>query len=821
MGGMPVRRFRVAVSLLFAPLLVPSPSGASPLGASPTDGGSRRAIAVLGGPLDRAIAVLAQQAGIDVGSAEPGLGRVMTRGVRGRLSAAAALDQLLAGTPFEAQRLGAGGFRIIRRRPTPPPRRPAPSAPVPTPGVPDVAPDVVVTATKRETSRLRFPGALTILRPVSGALLGDAARTMDQAIAANPILQGTALGTGRNKIFIRGVADSSFTGPTQSTANVYFGDVPVAYNGPDPGLNLYDIDQVEVLEGPQGTLYGAGAIGGIVRLVPHPVDLSRLSANVAGGIGATRSGDPSGDLAGMVNLPILRDAVGLRMVGYRQVEGGYIDDIRRGLRNINRTTTTGGRADVRVVPARGWMIEAGIVAQTVAASDLQYAERGMGSLSRASLLAQPFEQHYTLGRIVVDKRWDDGLHLVSATGLVRRDAESRFDATRPNRPMLPIAYDTDERSRLFTHETRLSRTDTQGAGWLVGIALIHARDAYSRMYGTPGRLRDIVGVTNRTRDAALFGEAGIAITPRLTITMGGRLTHQRTDGDPIASLRTTSYIRGRSVTRFDPTLGASWLLTPTLAGYARYQSGFRSGGITVAPGVGRVADLVPDSIHVAEIGLRKERGGAVGLAASLGASFADWDHIQADLVDRMGFPFTTNLGNSRIRGLEASVNWVPLIGLRVDAAMFLNDTRVADPNPALRRQVGARLPNTPPFAVSTSVGYAWTVGGGSGAGSGRSSGGRGSGGGGADIGIEGGWRYVGRSTIGTQAPLDVSQGEYGTTHIGATWSRGRIRLTSGIENLFDVKGDRFAGGNPFALAARAEYTPLRPRTVRLGGSIAW
>ncbi|MEG8055710.1 TonB-dependent receptor [Sphingomonas sp. 22L2VL55-3] len=254
---MPVRKINLAVSLIAATLITPSLS-------TPAHAAERRVIAVAPGPLDRAIAVLAQQSGVDIGSAEPGLSRVMTRGARGRLTAAAALDQMLAGTPYTAQRLGGGSFRIVRRAVVRQPvaRERQPKRPLTPPPV-EVSPEIIVTATKRATSRLRFPGALTILRPSSGVnIRNDAANGMDEAIAATPILQSTALGAGRNKLFIRGVADSSFTGPTQSTANVYFGEVPVAYNGPEPGLNLYDVDQVEVLEGPQGTLYGAGAIGG-------------------------------------------------------------------------------------------------------------------------------------------------------------------------------------------------------------------------------------------------------------------------------------------------------------------------------------------------------------------------------------------------------------------------------------------------------------------------------------------------------------------------------------------------------------------------------
>lgn len=792
---MPVRNARIAVSLFAASsfaLSLPAPARA----------GEQRPIAVLAAPLDRAIAVLAQQAGVDIGSAEPGLARVMARGVQGRMTAAAALDRLLAGTPFVAQRIDAGTFRIVRRAVVRPVRHPVEHAAPPPPST-EAPPEVVVTATKRNTSQLRFPGAFTILRPGAPRGAGGAvAGTMDQAIAATPILQGTALGAGRNKLFIRGVADSSFTGPTQSTAAVYYGEVPVAYNGPDPGLNLYDMQQVEVLEGPQGTLYGAGAIGGIVRLVPNPVDVSRVAATAAVGASATQSGGLGGDLAGMINLPVLAGVVGMRAVGYHVVEGGYIDDVRRGETDVNRVTTTGGRLDLRAEPIDGWTIDAGIVAQSIKAPDLQYAERGMRGLSRASFLAQPFDQQYLLGRIVIDRRWDDGLHLVSATGLVRRDAASRFDATRLAVAPVTIAYDTDERSRLFSHETRLSRSGANGAGWLVGIALVHARDAYARRYGQPDRLRDIVGVTNRTRDVALFGEAGVAFGPALTITAGGRLTHQRTDGDPIASLRTTNYIRGRSTTQFDPTLGASWLVAPGVAAYARYQSAFRTGGITVAPGIGRVADLVPDTIRVAEIGIRKDRHGALGVAASAGLSLTDWHHVQADVIDRFGFPYTTNLGDTQFHGVEGNIDWVPVRGLQIAAAMFLNDTQPPDQDPA-RRRPGASVPNTPRVAGSGSVGYDWSIGAT------------------ATAGIDTGLRYVGRSTVGTQAPLDLSQGNYAVAHLGGYWTRGSVRLTTTIENLFDGKGDRFAGGNPFALATRDEYTPLRPRTIRLGAAIAW
>ena len=84
-----------------------------------------------------------------------------------------------------------------------------------------------------------------------------------------PMLASTSLGPGRNKIYIRGVADSSFNGPSQSIVGQYLGDVRLTFNAPDPDLQLYDMRRVELLEGPQGTLYGTGSLGGILRLVPN------------------------------------------------------------------------------------------------------------------------------------------------------------------------------------------------------------------------------------------------------------------------------------------------------------------------------------------------------------------------------------------------------------------------------------------------------------------------------------------------------------------------------------------------------------------------
>src|SRR5690606_7870131 len=143
-----------------------------------------------------------------------------------------------------------------------PPRASPPAAP---------AIEIVVVGSKRETPLAEYAGQVEV---IDGAELafGGVGGT-EQITPRTHTVRSTYLGSGRNKLFIRGIADSSFTGPTQSTVGQYLGDLRLSYNAPDPDLRLSDLARVEVLEGPQGTLYGAGSLGGIVRLVPNEPEM--------------------------------------------------------------------------------------------------------------------------------------------------------------------------------------------------------------------------------------------------------------------------------------------------------------------------------------------------------------------------------------------------------------------------------------------------------------------------------------------------------------------------------------------------------------------
>lgn len=773
---------------------------ASPVSADAAAG----RLAIPRGRLDTVLAALSLQTGITIGSTDGGVATAAGRGVHGRMAPSAALRRVLAGTGFVATPVGQGAFRIERAQIVAPHRRDAAVGTRPTASAAgatdDPMPTIVVSASKRDAGLLRYPGSVVVSYP------GDRSRpgTSDvQTLASGlPILQATALGPGRNKVFVRGIADSSFVGPTRSPSSVYFGDVQLVYGGPDPNLSLYDVDRVEVLEGPQGALYGAGSIGGIIALTPRAPDLDTVALSASAAASATQNGRAGYDLAGMVNVPIVDGVVAVRLVGYRSEQGGYIDDLRRGLRDINGVTTSGVRGTLRLAPGDGWSVEVGGLAQWIDTPDAQYAQIGLPPLTRASFIAQPSSNAILFGRVVVTKDWDSGLRLVSATGRVRHTTQDRFDATRPARPTTLLAYDTLVRDLLFTQEVRLSRHLDDGAGWLVGGSYIDDNARIRREFGAPTNGRDITGVTNQANDLSAFGEASIALTPRLVATAGGRVTRTRTDGVPSFTRGQNRYIRGRTTTRATPTAAIDWLVTPRLAWFARYGEGFRTGGLAVAPGVGKVANFDPDVMRVFESGLRLRRSGAVGLSASIGVSSARWSRIQADLIDRNGFPYTTNVGDGDVKGVEGSVDWVPRAGLAINGAFFLNTSSLREPVSALSRQQGSRLPNTPGFAAAGGITQSWPGLGGV-----------------VTLGVSG--RYVGRSRVGIGPMLDLGQGHYGTVDATAAWRKGPLGLSLALDNASNVRGNRFGLGNPFGVGARNQVTPVRPRTLVAGATIEW
>jgi iron complex outermembrane receptor protein len=755
----------------------------------------RHAFAIPAGALGPALLAVGAQGHVDIALADPGIAMRPSVGLSGRMTAAAALARLLRGTGYAAREVRPGSF-LVARLPSPPPPRQAPrQAPHPTIAPPeqDIGGGIVVLASKRGVSLSDYSGSAVVV-PL-GASGRGVVDDVTSLVARLPQVQSTAFGADRDKLFVRGIADSSFAGPTQSTVGAYFGDTRMLYSGSDPNLRLVDMNRVEILEGPQGTLYGAGAIGGIIRLMPNAPNALALSGSVEAAGAATQDGRPGYDVSGVLNVPVVSDLLGVRLVGYRAMDGGYIDAPLRDRDAINRTGTTGGRVAARITPGARWTIDLSGLAQKIHAADPQYAVRGFGPLAQGAPIAQPYHDDFVLGSATVQHQTDAGLDLLATAGVVDRHSQLRYDATRADQP--PSAYDEHTDANMVSGELRLSRTAASGLNWLVGASAVQDHSATRRQLGPPDAQRDISGVDNRTLDLALFGEATVTPLPGLSLTGGARLTHARMDGQPLAARPQSAFVNGESRTRADPTFGFTLRLTPQLSWFGRYGRGFRTGGLAVAAGVGRTAVYQPDSITVGETGLRFDRLLGGTLSGSIAVARAIWNQVQADLIGANGFPYTANVGDGRITTGEATLAWTPVSRLRVDASGLLAHSSLTHPAPTFGLQGGDPLPDTPGASGSITVSWAPPV----------------------DatdrlrINLSG--RHQGPSRLGAGPLLNVDQRGYTVADLELRLLRGRRTLALQLDNLANARGDRFAIGDPFQFRREDQYTPLRPRTLRV------
>ena len=765
----------------------------------------RHSVSVPAGRLDAALFTLGRQTGSSIGLREPGLSGIRVRAVKGKYSVDGALAELLKGTGTRARRVASGTW-LIERAPVERPR-PRPALP---PEQPDAPPaEIVVTGSKRDIPLKAYPGGVQIVEgsdiPVSEG--GKGSDVIANRVAS---LASTHLGPGRNKLFIRGIADSSFVGPTQATVGQYWGNSRITYSAPDPDLKLYDIGRVEVLEGPQGTLYGAGSLGGVVRVVPRAPDFWASGGQIWGGGSVTEHGTPSWDVGGILNLPIKEGELAARVLLFSGRDGGYIDDRERDLKDVNSVRTTGGRAALRW-DVDGWTIDLNGVGQSIKGNDAQYSDGQGDGLSRASSIAQPFENNFWLGELVARKRWGD-LELSTAAAYAQQyvsevfagasvsDVNAAFPVPALDAPL--IGYQQVNRVNMLTTETRLARRGPRGTGWLIGVSLLQNRGRVNRSFGS--RRFALTGVRNTVEEATLYGEGTVEPVRGVTITAGGRLTRSHLTGNAQDADRSFAFREdpraraARTETRLLPSAAIAYQPFAGLTVFGRFEQGFRPGGLAVRRDV--IQRFQGDRLSTAEAGTRYTANG-ISLTAS--ASMTWWTSIQADLIDGFGFPTTSNIGDGRVLSLGFAARWKAAPGLDLDASLYLNGSKVTNPSQAVFPLAEGpsdfnRLPNVADASGRIGAAYRTSLGGET-AFSATS------------------WlRYVGRSTLGIGPVLGKPQGDYFDTGLELRLDRGRRALTLSATNLLDTRGNRFALGSPLLIRDNNQITPLRPRTVRIG-----
>lgn len=751
---------------------------------------------------ESAIAI-ARQTGTSIVVSDPVLAQRPAPRIRGRMSARQAVRRLAESVDAKAVAIGNSSWRLEQqprravrfartaRRPEPLPRPTAKSPP------PPQAPmeEIVVVASKRETRLEDLPAQVSIVDGEELALGGiGGTEKITQRIAT---VSSTYLGSGRNKLFIRGIADSSFTGPTQATVGQYLGDMRLSYNAPDPDLRLSDLERVEVLEGPQGTLYGAGSLGGIIRLVPNMPELDRRDFRATVGGALTQHGAGSLDASVTANVPLAAEKAALRITLDAASEGGYIDKPLLGNSDVNRTSIVAGRAIARLELAPQWTVDVIGLAQSTHASDSQYAAREGKRYESTARVREGSDADYLHGQLVLSGQIG-ALGLRSTTGLARQELEERYDATMPDAE--DRVFIQRNETRMFAHETRVwLPLEERRFGWLAGISLIDNRTQLNRSLERENQRSATTGVLNKITEATLYGEGSYRLRDGLIATLGARFTHARLGGSaedvPLALMverAATTASRDQSAILPSASLLAS--LGPKTSLYARYQEGFRPGGLAIeGEFVRRFRD---DHARTLEVGARHGRAGIDSFDLAMNLSYTRWSDIQADFIDDLGLPSTANIGDGRVWTISASGGAFLTDDLRLTGGATLNRSEIDEPVLLAFSRI-THVPNIAEFSGRLGLEYARYLGSG--------------------LDLDGRlWAsYIGKSRLGIGPELGDLQGDYLDSGLLVRVGNERIGGTLSITNLADSEGNRFALGTPFAVM-REQVTPLRPRTIRIG-----
>ena len=748
---------------------------------------------------------IGRQAGISIAVPDRSLLGRHAPAIRGTMEAGDALSRLARASGLQVKKVGANSYVLVAAAPPKDSPKPRPArkllhvAAQPVQQPEPEPQDIVVTASKRDTLSMRFPGQWSRIDGEEFAPLGVPG---SEAIESRSVgFSSTHLGAGRNKLFIRGIADSSFSGPTQSPVGQYFGDMRTGYSGPDPDLKLVDMQSVEILEGPQGTLYGSGALGGIVLLKPNAPQLGELSGTAALGGSVTWHGDLGYDASAVINAP-LGGNVALRGVAYHAREGGYIDNLATGEKDINDIGVTGGRAALTVELIPGWFVDLAGVAQRIEGDDSQYADDEGDGLNRDSPVDQPFSSDFTLASLVVRK--DAGpIRFRSTTGASWQDVDENFDAS-DRAEVRKLGQRS--KARAVSNETRVWRPMADGYGWLVGFSSIVHRYEVSRDLTEDDSTIDLSGVENRVRETTVYGEFGAELTPAIEATVGARYTVTKLSGSgehlsPLAITKLDEEDARRTEHRFLPS--AALLARPIegLTLYARYQQGFRPGGLSIAADTVRL--YRNDRLGTAELGFRYGRPGRDRFDLQGSATLSRWSDIQADFLDPSGLHVTDNIGDGRVWTVTVNGGVRVSPELRLEAGLAWNDGKITKPTDVFRAlvvgsEVGSmEIPNIARFVARGAIDWTHDLGG--------------------DWKLETNAyaRYVGRSRLGIGQHLGEEQGQYLDSGLILRASDKRRAFSLTVTNLTDEVGNRFAFGAPIATGAD-QLTPLRPRTIRLG-----
>ena len=535
-----------------------------------------------------------------------------------------------------------------------------------------------------------------------------------------------------NNFTARGIATNGYNANLQSSVAVYIDELPVSTIGNTTVVDptLFDVERVEFLRGPQGTLFGSGSLSGAMRILTKSPNLTSFDAAGQVDLALTGSDSVRQRYNVMVNVPLVTDTLGIRAVGFYRNEDGYLDNVGTGIKNANKLINWGGRVIALWKPSDRLSIRILGSYEDSDPKDSSLTSPALGREKRISDQPDRFTGKQTIVNGTVEYEFDFAQLTSSST---YSDFDQRFYVDLAGTfapgsfPAAPIAFglDADAYDKVFVQETRLVSSLDGPFEFTIGGFYMHRRRDVDYFYrSSPEFLaaRGLTGLPDQyyqklythqiNEELAGFGELTYRFSPQFWLTGGmryGRTSAQGFTeaggylasaggfnyftyalyGIPVNFNTFTPYaaVEGVKATGSAPSWKASatWKPSAAITTYATFSTGFRAPIVNARAGAASLTDptdiIIPygadsDDLKSYELGAKARwLDGRVTMNAAL--YLIDWSNIQAQANRRSdSVQFATNIGAARSKGFEVEIGVIPARDVFIGLNAAYNDSKI-------------------------------------------------------------------------------------------------------------------------------------------------
>ncbi len=588
---------------------------------------------------------------------------------------------------------------------------------------------IVVTATKRDSTIQDVP--FSINAQTAADIQRSGAVTLEDLSRNVAGLSVQNLGPGQSQVSVRGVSAGQVVRDqpgVKEQVGVYLDESVISLSLFTPDLDLFDLNRVETLRGPQGTLFGSGSVGGTIRYITNQPRLGVTEGTVEANVNLIDGGDVGGHVKGAINLP-LGEMAAVRAVGYYTKYAGFVDAVGpAGGEDVNDGERYGGRLAVTFEPNEAISITPRIVYQKVSADGFNRQEFfslfantftttrppvQLGEREQFLLLREGFEDETIIADLTMN--FDiGGMILTSVSSYIDRDIVVSRDASAlsgsvsvdlgfPDAAvLLPSNLIDTTKLETFTQELRVA-SDTSGPlQWLIGGFYSDTQRDYNQRLPTPGYdafTDQVLGAGTAAAVAngfgpdspfnsdlpydieqfAIFGETSLDVTDALTVTAGGRYydfdeTRTITSGGLFAN-GDSGVVDTTSSNGFTPRFLVSYELDPNITVNAQVSRGFRLGGVNDPLNTplcnaqdlalfGGFQDYEDEKLWNYELGFKTQ---ARGITFNTAAFYNDISNLQVTLdAGSCSSRIVFNVEKAHTLGLEFELGVSPADGLNFD-----------------------------------------------------------------------------------------------------------------------------------------------------------